>query len=234
VQRFCSFYREEKNKGKTFFRAGLSETEEFSDELLIRSLFSENNPDLVFSLHKVLQKEYSGFVTSLKETFRIACFTSSPFSLAMWGGSYANESKGFCIEYSVDSRFPEYLKLCAHIFPVIYSVKRDDVTDLLVNCKDKRDSDEVFGARYFNGVLRKSIDWFMQDEWRLVFYHRNKEGDNYCCPFFKISKVYLGERMEESKQIEISSICKEKGIPCVGVEKDNEYFRLREKELHKE
>lgn len=41
--------------------------------------------------------------------------------------------------------------------------------------------------------------------------------DNFNCRFFKIKKVFLGNRMDTQNRLEIIDICKRKQIPYVGV-----------------
>ena len=40
---------------------------------------------------------------------------------------------------------------------------------------------------------------------------------NYNCKFFKIKKVYLGNKMSAKDRLEIIDICKSQGIPYTGV-----------------
>ena len=70
---------------------------------------------------------------------------------------------------------------------------------------------------YKYGLLAKSKSiWMNQKEWRLIS-AGNMLADNYECDFFKISRVYLGQKMKRDKRKEIIEICEEIGIPYVGV-----------------
>jgi len=69
---------------------------------------------------------------------------------------------------------------------------------------------------YKYGVLTKSADWKDQEEWRLVSMG-NMLADNYNCPFFKIRKVYLGNRMQKEERQKVIEICKRKGIEYTGI-----------------
>ncbi len=66
--------------------------------------------------------------------------------------------------------------------------------------------------------LLKSTDWKYQKEWRLISYDDLLSVDGqYNCRFFKIKKVYLGNRMNTQDRLRVIMICKDKQIPYTGV-----------------
>ena len=78
-------------------------------------------------------------------------------------------------------------------------------------------------------LLRKSIDWAFQDEWRLLLPMKNNlESKDYCVPFFPITKVFLGSRMPQVARKEIIQICHEKHIPYIGVTRKSNVFEMQE------
>ncbi|MBP5287883.1 MAG: hypothetical protein J6Z08_08305, partial [Elusimicrobiales bacterium] len=78
-----------------------SEMERLDNILFCRSLNlkMQSIADLGKAVALVLQEEYSDYIKQLKETFRIACFTTNPLSQLMWA-MYADCHKGFCLEYT--------------------------------------------------------------------------------------------------------------------------------------
>ena len=101
----------------------------------------------------------------------------------------------------------------------------------LVAAQDKELTDEVLGDIYFHGVLRKSIDWMFQNEWRLVLPRKYEKTDDYNVKFFPISKVFLGNRMHYDRRKELINICHEKNIPYIGVKRKASVFEMEDCEL---
>lgn len=169
-------------------------------------------------------------MSSLKNTFRISCFATTPYSQLMWGDSYANCHKGFCIEYTVLPESKEYKDIYFNLFPMIYSKIRTDMTAKLVSFKDENITEDVLWDIYFSGALRKSIDWAFQNEWRLLL-PLHGGGSNYNVKFFPITKVYLGNRMKPENRKKIIEICNKKNIPYVGIKRNSQYFEMHDCEI---
>ena len=110
---------------------------------------------------------------------------------------------------------------------MIYCSVRPNITKEIIEAKDTKMSEKNLWDIYFHGALRKSIDWAYQDEWRLLLPFR-KTDRNFNLPFFPISKVYLGNRMNKENRQEVIEICKQKGIAYIGVMKDNYKFQMKE------
>ena len=92
---------------------------------------------------------------------------------------------------------------------------------------EKELDEEYLSAIYKYGVLAKSKSmWKSQDEWRLVSCD-NLLADNYNCKFYPITRVYLGVNMINNQRREIIDICKRKGVPYVGVVRNNERYQER-------
>jgi len=182
--------------------------------------------DWGIALRDVLTEEYNRFSKDLRQMFRVACFTTTPVSQLMWGG-YANEHNGFCLEYTVntDKEFDDVLH---NIRPVIYCKSRQSVTQALLESYDHNLSLKALSDIYFNGALRKSIDWAYQNEWRLLLPPQEHGQKGFSKKFFPITKVYLGNRMSKDRREEIIGICKRKGIPYVGVIRSPELFEMQE------
>lgn len=205
---------------------------ELENELFVKSFqlnyFKSKNIEL--SIIETLNQEYNNYVNMLKDLFRIACFTTSPYSQLMWGGAYGNFHKGFCVEYTVLPTDEEYNHLFQNIFPLIYCKNRTDISEELIKMKGKEITPTDMWNIYFNGVLRKNIDWVFQNEWRLLLpYSREKQDFN--IKFYPITKVYLGNRMNSNSRKQIIEICNRKNIPYVGVKKNPSRFEMQDCEV---
>ena len=179
------------------------------------------------AFYEAIHNEYL-HVINVVDKFRVACFTTSPYMINMWSSHYADNHRGFCIEYQIPSFNHRIDGLCGHLFPVVYSDTRTDVLNkCLAVLQTKRDKEYLI-AIYKYGVLAKSKSiWGQQDEWRLVSYN-NMLADDYNCKFYPITKVYLGERMERNDRRLIVDICERKGIPYVRVVRDKEKYQMVE------
>lgn len=163
------------------------------------------------------------------DKFKISCFSESPYLLLMWA-HYANEHKGFCIEYEIPDFGEGSKNLLGNIYPVIYTDTRNDLSPVFLNWEESGNpGTEGLCGMYKYGLLSKSIDWKYQKEWRLISLDNIidvDEKDN--CKFFKIKKVYLGHDMEPNDRKEIIQICKEKKIPYVGVTISDNAFEMKD------
>ena len=93
---------------------------------------------------------------------------------------------------------------------------------------DNNWNDQAIRDLYINGVLRKSIDWAYQNEWRLMLPPQDRNQKGFTKRFFPITKVYLGNRMPADRRKTIIEICKKKKIPYVGVVRSPDYFEMKE------
>ena len=210
------------NIEEIFIKQTDSEMEKLSNERFILSVKLElkRTNDLVVAVNNALIEEYNDYVKSLKTIFRTACFATTPYSQLMWGGAYANNHRGFCIEYTVLPGEKEYDDIYYNLFPMIYCKTRPDISKRLVISKDKAYDKALLWDIYSNGVLRKSIDWMFQNEWRLIRPLNKDRGDDYNVKFYPITKVFLGNRMSRERRSIVIDICNRKGIPYIGVKRN--------------
>ncbi len=231
VQFLWKYYCEHKKLDGVFAEPPKSEIERLSnEEFCLRTIVEYcKNKDFGKAVSNVIQKEYGEQCDKLKNTFRIACFATTPYSQLMWA-SYADSHKGFCVEYTVQPNTKEYEKIYYNLFPVIYCKMRSDITQYIAENRDQMPDEEYLWNLYFHGALRKSIDWAYQNEWRLLLPYGIKDKD-YNVEFFPITKVYLGNKMSAESRKEIISICKDKGIPYAGVTRNPTKFEMQDCEI---
>ena len=196
-------------------------------EIFLRSVFIDlisENRQWNDAIVNAIKKEYDDFIKILSK-FKISCFSTSPYLNRMWSSAYANNNQGFCIEYEIDITNPKGRDLYLNIYPIIYSQHRNDLLQLSEHC-DLSPTKEDLWQMYFNGLLRKSIHWKDQQEWRLIL----PDGfiDENPMPFFKVKKVYLGNKMPRKDRIKIINYCREQTIPYVGLIREKNSFNLVE------
>lgn len=195
-------------------------------EVFVNKVFAEliDKKDWNLAIFSAINSEYTDFCETLSK-FKIACFTTSPYLNRMWSSAYADNNKGFCIEYEINLESKENIDIYNYILPVIYSQKRNDLIQLSLNVDATPTKDDLWQI-YYNGLLRKSIHWVDQNEWRLIlpdgFINRNP------MPFFKIKKIYLGNKMSKKERLKIIKYCKAHSIEYVGMVRKLNSFDLVE------
>ena len=143
----------------------------------------------------------------------------------MWS-DYGNKNKGFCIEYEIDLNDKQlFNNIYLNLFPVIYSQRRNDSKALCIIDDEEFDLNTLWQL-YFNGLLRKSLYWIDQCEWRLILL--DKMIHNNPIKFYKISKVYLGNKMNNEDKKIIKEICKGKNIETSCILRKIDSFNLVE------
>ena len=190
--------------------------QEYFQLMLKKELFTSDGESYYRAIDAVINQEYQD-LQKTANSFRIACFAETPFSMLMWS-HYANNHQGFCIEYETPDYSVDNADLYHNLFPVIYTDTRTDLTNLSLNWNSTGTlSNEALWNYYKYGLLCKSLDWKYQNEWRLISYDKLLTDNSYNCQFFKIKKVYLGNKMPSEERIKIIKICKDKGISYAGV-----------------
>ncbi|PWJ10450.1 DUF2971 domain-containing protein [Ruminococcus flavefaciens] len=177
------------------------------------------------AINHVIDTEYNNMQKTANR-FRVSCFAQSPYSMLMWS-HYANNHQGFCIEYETPDYSKENENIYFNLFPVIYTDTRTSLTKLSLNWNATGSlSHSDIWDFYKYCLLSKSLDWKYQQEWRLISCDTLLTDQNYNCKFFKIKKVYLGNKMSAKDRLEIIDICKKQGIPYTGVTIASDQFNM--------
>ena len=186
-----------------------------------------NGESYYIAFNNAIKAEYDE-IQKTANRFRISCFAQTPYSMLMWS-HYANNHQGFCIEYETPDYSLSNSDIYLNLFPVIYTDKRINLTALSLNWHSVGNiSDEELWDFYKYGLLCKSLDWKYQQEWRLISCDNLLTDDKYNCKFFKIKKVYLGNKMKPDDRQKIIEICKRKGIPYIGVIIAQDRYEIRD------
>lgn len=164
------------------------------------------------SLRSTVCESY-GYVSireEIRNTTGIHCFFSEiPNSALMWA-HYADNHKGFCIEYDVD------MEKAVGLFEVEYSSKppTPSPTEFIFS------PEETFSRI----VTTKRIEWHYEKEWRLVYLkalNNNEKGKKIKMPdYLKPVGIILGDRFDFNNRGRIKMI-EDMGIECITYE----YFK---------
>ena len=230
AEAFCNEWNDKNSLENVFSYSTENETAILSNRLFTmtteNAVLSGKSDNWEEAIKEALTKEYQDYIYNLRNTFRISCFTTSPYQQLMWGGDYADRHTGFCVEYDIDPDNEDFKSLYFNLFPVVYCKSRPDVSEFLAKNKDGF-TKERHWHYLFHGFLRKSIDWLYQNEWRLLKVFE-RGTTNYNVPFFHITKVFIGCRMDREQRSEIIDICKNKQIPYVIVRPARLRFEMEE------
>lgn len=182
------------------------------------------------AINHVIDTEFTGMQETVNR-FRVACFAQTPYSMLMWS-HYAKYHQGFCIEYETPDYSGDNADIYHNLFPVIYTDTRIPLTELSLSWNSTGElTKENLWDLYKYCLLSKSLDWKYQQEWRLISCDTLITDENYNCKFFKIKKVYLGNKMSVKDRLEIIDICKSQGIPYTGVTIAPDQFNIRDCEM---
>lgn len=193
-------------------------------ELWVSSCDALNDPfefnGLFFepSNNKVLQENADNVekvLTMLKKSFQIFLSDNFDSNMPLWA-HYANNHKGYCVEYSVTN--------LSNIFPVSYCSNRESApnmlttifTELVKNFKGGKKPSGKFWRYFlylFISFMLKHDLWEYEGEYRMFYEKSNrKEGQlvNLSDANLKIEKIYVGFKCEYKK--ELDKIGRELGI----------------------
>jgi hypothetical protein len=219
----------------------------------------------IYKLKTKFENEAETKIKKLREVnIRIACFSelhsgnfpprNNDFEclIQMWS-HYAENHKGFCVEYDMSAVNPseilplkhenfwdnqeEYmmerakLLTVAGLFPVIYTANRINIPKTKLQMIKLGENSELrhnsdIDALLYKTFIVKSAKWNYEKEWRIII-----DGDicNYFenkLPFPYIKKIYLGCKMEKHNINTIIEIADELNIEVYLMNMDNKKFVL--------
>lgn len=183
---------------------------------------NHNLETLIFNgIFELMRGKVKDETNKLKKNFRIASLTVQNDNILMWS-HYANNHKGFCIEYAIDKT--EINELLFNLSPVIYSNERPKMSKFFFNSKT------IF-EWYKNGLLRKADLWSYEKEWRLVLLKNDcsLEGTFH---FYPIKAVYLGCKMPDKERKKIEKLIMGKNIELYQGEISEEYYQINFKKIY--
>lgn len=200
----------------------LSDIESFNDPFDTRAYFYRAE---VLMKHSRL-RECEGRIMDDVTTFsRVSSFTNSEINcMPMWA-HYASNHKGFCVSYDMNDKRNKQFSGCT--FPVQYTSKRTDVTDLVdyqvqkiieeveknITLGEKitriNDLSIVFMNAFFSNIKHES--WSYEKEYRCTV-SATSDGR----PFFPAypKEIYIGMKCSKEYQVKLIGVADEIGIPA--------------------
>jgi hypothetical protein len=150
-------------------------------------------------------KQKSGMFRDLTKS---CSFAGRNDSILMWS-HYADNHQGFCVEYDIH-KIPESHQFRRTLFPIIYSKRLYDSTELVVDWIEKPRSDwnPYFPLLPF---VHKAEDWSYEKEWRLLFV-TPEPVSNHALSAPIPARIFLGARMKETAKKEIVELIGDKPI----------------------
>lgn len=145
------------NFDSIFKRKPDSKIEELSNANFLLKLKNEliENRNWSTALSNVIISDFNNHSQYLQNIFRATCFSTTPYSQLMLGGSYADRHRGFCVEYTILPNAPQYQDLFLNLFPMIYCKVRPNMTERLAKFENKEMTKEISWDIYFHGVFAK-------------------------------------------------------------------------------
>ena len=155
-----------------------------------------------------LKKLYKVFLES-KEKIGVCSFTTKRDNKPMWS-LYADQYKGYCIEYDK----PMNNDIIANLCPVIYSKDFDNnivkatvqfVIETIIRFVSDGRIKTNMGC-FTELLCNKDSDWEYQDEWRLLGNARSKGYP------FSVKNIYLGFKVKKEDENMILELANKKGF----------------------
>lgn len=155
----------------------------------------------------------------VQDNTMICSFSAVHDSIIMWG-HYAQDHKGFCIEYDVLNSFDHIRRrmLC----PVVYSNDLFDATKYF-------EAAILYPTKFNNtfavvAALYKSPEWKYEQEWRLIYPGGIVPTGNYAMG--TPSRVFLGSRIADADRMQLTAICRANKIECHQMRLSANSFKL--------
>lgn len=159
--------------------------------------------------------------SGLSDLAYIKSFSEDPCDSLMWS-HYADEHRGFCVEYNINLIEQDNFIL-NHLFPVVYSPKRrikkniaEVAQELKQLSRDREDNNEPdFNENLDDCMalfLSKGEMWAYEREWRIIFTQEqvydidDDELNRNIISFDYATGIYLGYRIERTIEENILEI----------------------------
>lgn len=166
-------------------------------------------PPLAKSLWEIVMDELRQRITTI-------CFTQNPNDMPMWA-HYANEHKGFCVEYQVTGT--------SHLYPVMYTEKRLKAQVLFVDLIYVLFNPDVPSLEKTNALKHvmllsafKDKSWESENEIRAIFMssksQMSEKGRSITFDGVGVlpCKIYIGAMCSETNREKLISIAQNNGI----------------------
>jgi len=165
------------------------------------------------------------FSEYLQSNMRVCSFSESWDSVVMWS-HYADQHKGFCIEYPISALTSDDVRRTL-LRPVIYRSDLFDVTGYMLKGVGGAQFNNLFGEL---ACLLKAQEWAYEKEWRLVIAGGDAIPERKY-PMPTPSRIILGARMCEADEAQLTDVARRRRIPLFRAEVSRRRFGLELSEV---
>lgn len=185
---------------------------------------------------------YESILAKIKDSKVLTCFTTNLTNMPMWA-HYANDHKGFCVEYKVINS--------DLIFPVSYEVERIPIATSIVNLitllnrkysgenLEEEDLRLYYEILFHGGSTVKCKSWDYEKEYRAIYIKKDFKSNGQLVLLsdlgLEVSKFFLGINCNDINRARLNKISK--GLSCsiyemyldeysTGFELSNRIFKL--------
>lgn len=151
---------------------------------------------------------------------KICCFSEIKDSILMWS-HYANNHKGFCIEYDFKKEGINPA-LTDRLQPVLYEENLFNIGQYFHEVKGGPNSINPLILKY--GSIIKSTEWSYEKEWRITYITPSEQG--FSKELFSPQAIYLGAKMCEEDKKRLIEIAKQKRILVYQMKREHNEFKL--------
>ncbi len=156
------------------------------------------------------------FMNILRKYATIGCLCEQRDSILMWS-HYADSHKGFLLEYNAQQLLIESAINKALLLPVDYKQLRYNATELVLSNVLNTLGLKLSGwneLQVLEVMLRKSIEWGYEKEWRVIRFPKNESGIGLVADtfVFKPSAIYYGSKISTEDRAKLHAIAESKQI----------------------
>ncbi len=151
----------------------------------------------------------------MNDTFCIGSLASDYKNRLMWS-HYADEHRGFCIEFDFSKGPEDCLPL-----PVVYSEKRVKMPWVPTQNPSKEQV-RFMTESFMKALVTKDIVWEYEHEWRMLI----GAGDDKFVNMPPISCIYIGALCSDENEQKLRAIAQGKGIPLKQMVLDRGEYEL--------
>jgi hypothetical protein len=144
---------------------------------------------------------------ALRSGMKVCCFSETYASILMWS-HYADEHRGFCIEWKIDTTSLES-PFTGSFYPMLYGNTRFDMTKHIERAVIGKYPNPFIGIA---AALYKDPQWEYQREWRIVL-PLGFDVESYNMQVPTPSCVLLGAKISEDMEEKVRQIARIARIP---------------------
>lgn len=158
-------------------------------------------------------KQLLYFNDEIRNNIKAYCLSETSSNNTQWS-RYADEEKGFCIEYTLPSSLNnDFVK---NLYPIIYAEKEEinfmdlffELASIGINKEELKKTDVI--KKVILSLLTKEIKWESEEEWRIIL-SKSKYPNN-LIDFNFATSIILGSDINSYNKRRLVKIAKEQNL----------------------